>query len=342
MDSKTRVMAAIRRRTTDRVPRGELGIEEGFIRNFLPPDEYEKLSPMARGLRVRELLHMDLVNIHEFPKTFLRYDADGFPVFRSGFGDIYKDMQHSFVNIEPAIHSMDEVFSYSPADISMCTTHELEYYRDYSDLFLMAQIDGPVGALGWALGMENYMCLCMTDTAKIAAMAEKVMDFEIVRAIRFIEEGAHAIMMADDIAFNTGLLVSPKLLEVVAYPYYKKSIEQIKHFKDVPVFMHSDGDMRSVIPQIIECGFDGLQSIQPSAGMDIAGIKREFGKDLCLMGNVDLNQLLPFGTPEEVEREVTELIEVAGEGGGFILSTCNILTDSVKPENAVAMYGVGL
>lgn len=62
---------------------------------------------------------------------------------------------------------------------------------------------------------------------------------------------------------------------------------------------------------IVDCGFDAIQSLQPSAGMDIAKVKKEYGDKLCLIGNVDLNYLLPFGTPEEVEKEVKDLAEKA-------------------------------
>ena len=71
--------------------------------------------------------------------------------------------------------------------------------------------------------------------------------------------------------------------------------------------------------------------------IDIEKIKEEYGDKLCLIGNVDLNYLLPFGSPEEVEKEVKKLAEIAGPEG-FILSTCNILTDAVPVENAKAMY----
>ena len=111
----------------------------------------------------------------------------------------------------------------------------------------------------------------------------------------------------------------------------------MKAFKDVPVIFHSDGYLYDALPDIVNCGFDAIQSLQPSAGMDIERVKKEFGDKLCLIGNVDLNYLLPFGTPQEVEKEVKELVDKAGPDG-FILSTCNILTDAVKVENAKAMY----
>ena len=181
------------------------------------------------------------------------------------------------------------------------------------------------------------MCYCITDTEAMVQLAGKIVDYEIQRAKLFLERGAEAILVADDMAFNTGPLLPPDIMREVAYPFYKKAVCEIKACKDVPVIIHSDGYLYDMIPDLIGCGFDGIQSLQPSAGMDIEKIKKEFGDKLCLIGNVDLNYLLPFGSPEEVKREVETLVQKAGPEG-FILSTCNILTDAVKVENAKAMY----
>ena len=72
--------------------------------------------------------------------------------------------------------------------------------------------------------------------------------------------------------------------------------------------------------------------------LDIERIKMKYGDKLCLMGNVDLDYLLPHGKPEEIEEKVKWLIGVIAKDGGYILSTCNILTKDVPPENALAMY----
>ena len=153
-------------------------------------------------------------------------------------------------------------------------------------------------------------------------------------------------MIADDIAYNRGLFLPPRLMERLVYPFYQAAICEIKAHRDVPVFLHTDGDIRAALDNIVDCGFDGLQSLQPSAGMDIAEVKRRYGDTLCLMGNLDLDRLMPFGTPEEIETQVRWLCESIGPGGGFILSTCNILINAIPPQNALAMsraaekYGV--
>lgn len=336
MTKKDRMLAALRRQPVDRIPRGELGIEGGFIAAFTA-DVTQPISALQKEIYVREQLGFDYINIHEFPRKLLRYSEDGYPIYESPYGDVFKETPYSFHMLKAAVDDIEDAENYETADLSGATTHLLDFYRENSDLFLMCQVNGPVGGTDWALGMEDYMCCCMTNTEEVAIIADKITDYEIGRAKKFLDHGAEAILIADDIAFNSGLLLPARIMEQVAYPFYKKMISEIKAYMDVPVILHTDGYIYEALEKIVECGFDGLQSIQPSAGMDIGKVKKLVGDKLCLIGNVDLNYLLPFGTPEEVVEEVKKLIEIAGPTG-FVLSTCNIITDAVKIENVKAMY----
>lgn len=336
MTKKERMLAALRRQPVDRIPRGELGIEGGFIAAFTA-DVKVPMSALQKEIYVREQLGFDYINIHEFPRKLLRYSSDGYPIYESPYGDVFKETPYSFQMLKPAVEDIEDAEDYATADLAGATTHLLDFYRENSDLFIMCQVNGPVSGTDWALGMEDYMCYCMTDTELVAQMADKITAYEVGRAKKFLDHGAEAILIADDIAFNSGLLLPPRIMEQVAYPFYKRMIREIKAYKDVPVVMHTDGYIYDALDKIVECGFDGLQSIQPSAGMDIAKVKELVGDKLCLIGNVDLNYLLPFGTPEEVSAEVKKLADIAGPEG-FVLSTCNIITDAVPVENAKAMY----
>lgn len=336
MTKKERMLAALRHQPVDRIPRGELGIESGFVEAFTAELPGE-LSAMEKLIYVQEQLGFDFVNLHEFPRKLLRYSEDGFPIYESPYGDVFKETPRSFQMLKPALEDIEDVEGYETADLSVATAHMLDHYRENTDFFLVCQINGPVSGADWALGLEDYMCYCMTDPDLVAQLSEKIVDFEIGRAKLFLDHGADAILIADDIAFNSGLLLPPRIMEEVAYPFYKKAIREIKAYKDVPVILHTDGYIYDALDKIVECGFDGLQSIQPSAGMDIGRVKELVGDKLCLIGNVDLNHLLPFGTPEEVDAEVKKLVSIAGPEG-FVLSTCNIITDAVPVENAKAMY----
>jgi uroporphyrinogen-III decarboxylase len=71
--------------------------------------------------------------------------------------------------------------------------------------------------------------------------------------------------------------------------------------------------------------------------MDIKQVKARYGRKVCLLGNVGLDYTLILGTPEEVDREVKERIAVAGQGGGYIITSANSLPDYCKLENVWAM-----
>lgn len=329
-------MAAIAHKAPDRVPKGELAIESGIRDALLAGENMEGASQLAREVRVRQLLGIDLVDIHEYPQRLVGYAADGHPILEGALGERVKANGISTQLVKPALADIDD--DYPPLDIGLCTTHQLDYYKKNTDFFLFCQIGGPVSMLDWMLGMEDYLCWCLTDTERVAEVARIVTHFEVERAKIFLDHGADAILLADDIAYNTGPFLPPGVMDQVAWPIYREMIRAIKAHKDVPVFLHTDGYIWDLLDGIVESGFDGLQSIQPSAGMEIDKVKAKYGDALCLMGNMDLDYLMTFGTPEEVEKEVERVVSVAGQNGGFILSTCNILTNSVKPENALAMY----
>jgi len=341
MTHKERVTMAISHRTPDRVPRGDLAIENGLLRELIGDERFVSLDDNERLLAAIQELDGDMVNVHQFPMKQVGVSATG-PIFRSVLGDEHVIVNGSSHLHKRAIDDIDDAEVYQAPEPSTCLTDNLDWFVTNSDLFVFAQVMGPVSSLDWMLGTEDYMIWAMTDTEAIRRVTEKVIAYEAARACTFIDHGADAILIADDIAFNSGLFLPPRIMDELAWPFYRRMIAEVKARKDVPVFMHTDGDIRAAMPSIVDCGFDGLHSLQPSAGMDIAEVKREYGDKLCLMGNMDLDRLMPFGTPEEVAEQATWLCGNIGKEGGLILSTCNILINAIPAANARAMYGATL
>ena len=89
----------------------------------------------------------------------------------------------------------------------------------------------------------------------------------------------------------------------------------------VPVVFHSDGDLNNVMEPLIDTGVDAVMALQPFCGMDILHLKKKYGDRITLWGNINISELLIFGTPTEVEEVVKETIGIAAPGGRFILST---------------------
>ena len=336
MTKRERVMTAIRHMTPDRVPKGEVHIQPEVCCRLLHRQYPMDYQSFERDATVRELLRMDVVNMGEWPEWEVGTAKNGDKIVRTIYGQTCLVGEKSRRILEPPVE-IEDSRSYKKPDIQKLTGEAVERFVKETDFFVFGQIGGPVTQLDEMYPMEDYMVYCLTNTEDILAISEKVMEFEIEKAKLFLDKGAHGILLGDDIAFNSGVFLPPRIMEGLVYPFYRKAIREIKRYRDVPVFLHSDGNLNKVLDRIVECGFDGIQSIQPSAGMDIGQVKKRYGNRLCLWGNLDLDYVMTFGTPEEVKQAVRRTIADAGYGQGHILSTCNAIIECIPDENIYAM-----
>ena len=159
-----------------------------------------------------------------------------------------------------------------------------------------------------------------------------------------VAAGAHGIIIADDIAYQQSTYISPTFVEQHLLPVWR---EQTTFVRDmgVPVFFHSDGNLNTVLPYIAAAGFDGLQCVEPSAGMDLAEIKRTYGGDLCLMGNVDPALLSEPDGPDGAEnshdrlrRAVIDVMAEAGDGGLHFRDLQRAFMPGCRPPLVDRMY----
>ena len=337
-----RVQMAIMHREADRIPKGELSIEydiaNRLLRKNYPPD-YQHYQ---RDKDVRDLLNIDLINLGDWPGEEIGTDEKGNRKFRSIYGEEYIiGSSKSKHIVKPALENIEYADKYQVPDVKKVSNKLIMDFKNGTDLFVFGQIGGPTSMLDEMLGMEDYLVYSMTNTRDMRVLGEKVMEYEVNKAKLFIDGGADAILIGDDIAYNTGTFLPRHIMDEITFPLYKTALKEIKKYKNIPVVLHTDGDIRKIMEKIAECGFDGLQSLQPSAGMDIAQVKKDFGDVLCLMGNIDLDYVMTFASPQEVEETVKRTMEIAAPGGGYILSTCNSLVNAIPDENALAMYRAG-
>ncbi len=147
------------------------------------------------------------------------------------------------------------------------------------------------------------------------------------------------VYMADDYCSQAGPLFSPAQFREYVMPYLTDFVE-ITHKHNKKFLLHCCGAVRPLLPMIIEAGVDMLEPIQIRAtGMDPEGLKRDFGKDLCFYGGVDLQDTLCKGTPGQVADEVKRLIDVLGKDGGYVLGPGHTYIQIDAPlENILTMY----
>lgn len=189
-------------------------------------------------------------------------------------------------------------------------------------------------------GMQNLM-LDYVDCPRLAhAVAELAIDYKVRLLRRAVEAGADVIVSGDDYAGRHGTFMSPRDFRQFVLPYLRRSIEAA-HAAGALFIKHTDGNIWSILPDMVEAGIDAIDPLEPVAGMDIGEAKRRFGDRIALVGNVDCTGLLPHGTPTEVEEAVKETIAKASPAGGHILASSNSIHPAVRPENYRAMAEAG-
>ena len=154
-----------------------------------------------------------------------------------------------------------------------------------------------------------------------------------------IGDNIDMIKIGDDLGMQNSLLMSPKMYREIIKPIHSDYIAFIKSRTKARLFFHTDGDVFPLIPDFIEMGVDILNPIQTSAGKmaDLPSLKKQFGRNIIFCGAIDTHRVLPFGTPQDVRAEVKRIIDVLGEGGGYMLSSVHTIMPDVPPENILAM-----
>jgi uroporphyrinogen-III decarboxylase len=151
---------------------------------------------------------------------------------------------------------------------------------------------------------------------------------------------AAVFVTGTDFGTQNGPFIGPDMYRKLYQPFHRRVNDWVHEHTAWKTFIHSCGSVVPFIPDFIEAGFDVLNPVQCSArGMDPRWLKREFGRQLVFWGGgVDTQQTLPFGTPDQVYRQVRERIDIFAEGGGFVFNGIHNIQSNVPTENILAMF----
>jgi uroporphyrinogen decarboxylase len=191
---------------------------------------------------------------------------------------------------------------------------------------------GPFTAGYMAMGFEPFFSSLMDHPALIEELLEARTAWCIALYQQAIKHGAEVLILADDAGGKSGPMISPRLWRRLVLPFHRRIVEALNA---VPVLWHSDGNIEPLLGMAIEAGFTGIHGLDPLAGIDLAHIKREYGKDLIVVGNVDNRVLFAPHLPAvraEVDRCLREGASNGGaSGSGYMLATCNSICEGMHP-----------
>lgn len=202
------------------------------------------------------------------------------------------------------------------------------------------------GLLQTALQMRGFENLFM-DTIASPKFVEKLFDklldiFKEMYTYYLKEVGPYVqiLYITDDLGTQTSSLISPKMFRKLLKTRNKELIDHIRQYTDAKIMLHSDGAIAPFIDDLVDIGIDIINPVQTSVkGLeDSKEVNRLFGDKISFHGAIDVQQVLPNSTPEEVKLEVQRRIKELGENGGYICAACHNISYDIPVENLVALY----
>jgi len=222
---------------------------------------------------------------------------------------------------------------------------EARHLYEDTDYVVSVQSVGAVFQMCCRLrGMDQYLMDMLTDKPIARALMERVAEVTMGlydAMLTAVGPYVHMVETQDDLGTQQAPFISPALYREMVQPYHAKLAGLIKKKTDgrAKVFLHSDGSIFDLLPDIIDAGIDVINPTQPQpAKMEPERLKAAFGDRLVFHAGLDQQHTIPFGSVEEVRAEVRHKITVFAPGGGYIFAPCHNLQPDVPPENIVAMF----
>ena len=326
MTSRDRILTALRCEEPDRVPYLELAVDRALSDRLLGKGTdttqrtnlEENTFNLQEAIAVADHLRMDnLSYIIRAPVYAEKHAGKDGRLFYGG-GMIRGPEDISMIDLpdprDDALYEEAAAFTAGKGDRAAC--------------FLTRAGIFPV-LLG--MGVENFSIGLYDQLDFIKELLDMYFSWSEEVASRVCDMGFDIYISTDDMAFKSAPYFSPDVFRELVLPYYQRLAQKIT----LPWIIHSDGNILPFLDDLLSVGITGIHPNEKGA-VDIRQVKKDYGKRLCLLGNVDLN-LLGNGTADEVREEVRWLLREVGPGGGYILTSGNSLAGYCIPENVMAM-----
>lgn len=361
MTPKERVLATLEREEPDRVPSGEFATDYPIIEAALGRRTYwrakvRETEALWQGKRdaivqsqkediveFTKKMGLEMVPVILVPSKHEEFEKPKLiarNTWRDKEGNVFKVAEGSQNLI--CIRSADEGHEYSADDFVYekpeIDENRLELVRHVvSELgdthFIFAR--SPDGSIALPGGLMRGLGLCMKKPEIIKKAVAVKLKGAIALDKIFAKEGVDALAPGADYGYNKGTFLRPHIIEELFYPAMKRQCEAA-HSMGVKIMKHSCGNNWPIMDLFVRAGYDGYQSIQPTAGMEIAKLKDLYGDRITLWGGVSCERLAG-GNVAETTRLTRYALKHAAPGGGFICASSHSLLVGTKFRNYCAM-----
>jgi uroporphyrinogen-III decarboxylase len=181
------------------------------------------------------------------------------------------------------------------------------------------------------MGLPGFAVAMRRDPDFVRRMVEYYETLYLAALHAAADAGMPGFVYSDDMGYKSGPQTSPRVLEEFFGPSLRR-ITGEAHKRGLKIIIHSCGNVTQLLDLFVDWGFDGVHSLEPTAGVDLAEVKQRVGDKMCVFGNLDIAHVLSHGTRQEVEEAVKHALRVAAQDGGFIMAMTNS-HNAVKVKN---------
>ncbi len=348
MKPRERFIAALRRQPVDRVPMFDFLFQKPLYTDLIgrTPESYNARDAVDCSVA----LDLDAIWIPYGCFSGWRPEHLSDNVYKDEWGTTFQKGEASWpidAPIDYPIKTPADLQTYQPPDaategrlndIDAAIAHNRELGS--GAVAILGGVGGPLTTTWMLTGYES-ICTSLYDSPDfLRAMARVAVDFSIVAATRMAEAGVDGMIVSEDLGASAGGLMAPDPFRKV----FKEPLgELISHIKglNLPVLLHSCGCIYDYLDDLVELGIDAIHPLQRTAGMDLKLVKEKYGHRICIVGNIDSSRTLPFGSKEDIEKEVREALKIAAPGYGYVLASDHSLHDGISVGNIKWMFEIG-
>ena len=334
---KERVLEALNHREADRIPimdnpwftTLDRWIEEGFPENTLPEDYFE----------------FDMVGFHPdasfmLPERIIE-ETDEYIILNDHNGALKKDWKHRTSTPELIDFSLtsrekwEELKSnlvFRPERLNTEEDRPRLKRAKEKDKFIMLQSGIGYDRFSSIVGPMTLLPALLTDPDWASDMFGTHTDLLLRCAEEMFNLGydLDGAFVCDDLGYKNGVFFSTEVYRNVLKPHHRRLCDFF-HEKGCNVILHSCGNVKQHIPDLIDAGFDCLQALEVKAGMDVTELKKEYGDNLCFMGGIDVRKM-SHPDPGVIEEEIRTKVSFAKKDGGYIYHSDHSVPDNVSLE----------
>ena len=322
--SRERTLTAIAHKNPDKIPLTfyvEQPLYDRMLKEFGPRETW----PCPPDDIIRILWPIDYSDITEagckdmFGCDWIRHEQGGFMMANP-------PMKEPEANLIPRI----DILPQSEID------RILQTRKKHPDKFIFYQFTSSFGERLWSLrGLEQTFMDYLLYPDFVSEALDILLEMHMKALEKLLKLPVDCVTFGDDMGSQRGLLISRKLFLKFFKPRYAMLYERVRAAGMV-VGMHSCGDNTELMSDFVDIGLQIFHPLQPEA-MDIAHIKKEFGKDLTFRGGLSTQRAIPFGTPQEARQEIRDSVRVLSQGGGYLMETAKPLRPETPIENVIAV-----